>query len=302
MHKIFFKKFFWLLVSCLIAIPVFAYADTWTTINAMALPALDGYVVDFSNTLTSGQVQELRSVAEGYQKETSNELATVLISDRGGNELFDISMKIFRENKIWDKQKNNGILLVIATQEKKIRITVWYGLEWWLPDSAAREVIENYIRPLVNSGDIYGAVKSFYDTVPKYIAGEYTANAAASGQTTNTNAGWWFLAFLYYIIVGIYYKAGKGTIPEKSKKYGKHAAAWAVAWVAWMISAVFGYDPSWIVLLFFGMVMGRWFVAWTTWAWWWGWSSGWWSSRGWWWGGGFSGFGWGSSWWWGAGD
>jgi len=59
-----------------------------------------------------------------------------------------------------------------------------------LPDSAAREVIENYIRPLVNSGDIYGAVKSFYDTVPKYIAGEYTANAAASGQTTNTNAGW----------------------------------------------------------------------------------------------------------------
>lgn len=66
----------------------------------MALPALDGYVVDFSNTLTSGQVQELRSVAEGYQKETSNELATVLIPDRGGNELFDISMKIFRENRI----------------------------------------------------------------------------------------------------------------------------------------------------------------------------------------------------------
>jgi len=103
--------------------------------------------------LSADALQELRSLATIYQAQTSNELAAVLIPNRNGNELFDISMKIFRENKIGDDQKNNGVLLVISTEEKKLRITVGYGLEGVFPDVAASEVIEKYLRPLVNAGD-----------------------------------------------------------------------------------------------------------------------------------------------------
>ena len=56
-------------------------------------------------------------------------MVVVFIPSRNGNELFDIGMKIFSDNKLGQKEKNNGILLVIATEEKKIRIITGYGLE-----------------------------------------------------------------------------------------------------------------------------------------------------------------------------
>lgn len=146
----------------------------------MNLGKLPDYVVDYAGVLSEGATQELRSLAATYQQQTTNELAAVLIPNRNGNELFDISMKLFRENGLGDKQRNNGVLLVISTEEKKIRITVGYGLEGALPDVSASEIIEKYIRPLVNSGDFAGAVKAYYEMTPKYIGGEYTADAATS--------------------------------------------------------------------------------------------------------------------------
>jgi uncharacterized protein len=95
----------------------------------MNLPVATNYVSDFSNVLSADQLHELNTLAQEYENKTSHQLFVALFPHRNGYELFDIGMKIFGDNRIGQKGKDNGLLLVIATEEKKIRIIVGYGLE-----------------------------------------------------------------------------------------------------------------------------------------------------------------------------
>jgi uncharacterized protein len=87
------------------------------------LPKLERYITDFTDTLTTDELNELEAIAENYNEKTTNQLVTVIIPDRQGRELFDIGMKIFNENTIGTRD-NNGLLLLIAKNENKIRIIV----------------------------------------------------------------------------------------------------------------------------------------------------------------------------------
>lgn len=138
-------------------------------INPLGLPKLTGYVEDFSNVLSPTDLAGLRQMAGDYEAKTTVQMAAVLIPNRGGNELFDIGMKVFRDNKLGQKGKNNGILLVIATEEKKIRIITGYGLEGDIPDVLASDFIEKSIRPFVNEGKFGEAVRIFFERTTKAI-------------------------------------------------------------------------------------------------------------------------------------
>ncbi|MEI7563967.1 MAG: TPM domain-containing protein [bacterium] len=95
----------------------------------MNLPKLTQWVTDFSHVLTASQLDELNTIAKDYETQTSNQLVAVVFPSTNDNVLQDIGMKIFTDNTIGQKDKNNGLLLSIVTDEKKIRINVGYGLE-----------------------------------------------------------------------------------------------------------------------------------------------------------------------------
>ncbi len=95
----------------------------------MNLPKFEHFINDYSEVLSSEKKQELESRAKDYETKTTNQVVVTLFGERKGNELIDIGLKAFRENGIGQKDKNNGILLLIATDEKKIRIITGYGLE-----------------------------------------------------------------------------------------------------------------------------------------------------------------------------
>lgn len=139
------------------------------TVDPMNLPKLTEYVEDFSQVLSQEDLAKLRQTARDYETKTTNQMVVVLIPNRNGNELFDIGMKIFSTNQIGQKGKNNGILLVIATEEKKIRIVTGYGLEGDIPDVLASDFIEKNIRPLVNNGKYSEAIQAFFDRTTKAI-------------------------------------------------------------------------------------------------------------------------------------
>lgn len=125
-------------------------------------PKLTQYVEDFSNVLSPEQLATARTRANDYYKSTGEQAVTVLFPNRQGRELADIGLAIYRDNGIGLKKTSNGVLLLIATEEKKIRIVTGYGMEGKLPDVLASKIIENDIRPKVNAGDISGAVGIFY--------------------------------------------------------------------------------------------------------------------------------------------
>lgn len=90
----------------------------------MHLPRFEYFVNDYSQALSQEEFEELNQLAETLETASGYQVVTVLFPHREGNELFDIALKAFNENGIGDKDRNDGLLLAIATEEKKIRIMV----------------------------------------------------------------------------------------------------------------------------------------------------------------------------------
>ena len=198
-------------------------------------------------------------------------------------------MKVFKDNNIGQKKFNNGLLLLISSEEKKIRIVVWYGLEWVYPDLLASQVIENDIRPLVDRGDVVWAIRVFYQRSMQIIGWEIPYSKPSSSRS-GTVADYvpLILGFLLWVLL----KSSLSGI-LKDKKYKKKIVSF------WLISLVIAIFIVFVVyfwaLLFLFLA---WFVWWIIglfpWLRWWGWMSFWWgsfSSFDWWW---FDGGGWDS--------
>ena len=160
-------KKIWLFILWILALV--SNFSSASAIDPMNLPKFEHFVNDYSNVFTEKQRLELGMLAKNIETNSGYQVVTVLFPHREGNELFDIALKAFNENKIWDKERNDGLLLAIATEEKKIRIVVWYGLEWKIPDALASKIIEEIIRPEVKKGNFYEAVEKFYEKLPEYL-------------------------------------------------------------------------------------------------------------------------------------
>lgn len=276
------KKIIWFVIG----IFFLWLCDAQTVVDPMNFSKLDRYVNDFSKVLDEKSLAEINWLAQSYDKITTNQIVTVLFPSRQWNELFDIGMKLFRENKIGQKDKNNGLLLVIATDEKKIRIIVWYGLEGVIPDVKARDIIEEKVRPRVNSGDYAQAVKNFYTASAEAIwTGQWNESMQGSDQDDSEWYGVWLA--LGWLIAVIVFSLSRSTL----------AGAFFLSW----ISSLFAYflDVAWLggdILagflfgLIFTLIM---FSSGGSRGGWWR-SSGWWFSGGWFSGGGWSSGGWGA--------
>ena len=167
------------------------------SINPMELPKFEYFVNDYSNVLTKNEFSELNELAKSIEQGSGHQIVTVLFPHRERNELFDIALKAFNENKIWDKERNDGLLLAIATEEKKIRIVVWYGVEEKIPDLVASQIIEEVIRPEVKKGNFYEAVKKFYEKLPEYLDWQTKKETFESGISLT------FGCCIFYLAISI---------------------------------------------------------------------------------------------------
>ncbi len=262
-----------------------------SSVDPMQLPQLTQWVTDFSDTLSVNQLDELNAIAKNYETESSNQIVAVVFPNRNGNELIDIGMKIFTDNGIGKKDVNNGLLLVISSEEKKIRIIVWYGLEWVYPDLMASQLIENDIRPLVNSGDIAGAIKVFYERSKQIIWWEIPEGYTSSSDESLLYV-FLFLWFLLWLILRLLYKKKK-FFPlwihhSHSQSFWLYIG-WSILIV--ILTAILTqfvvYFIMWVVFgiswVWFGWRWWIWWGGWFGWGFGWGWFSWWW---GWSWGGG----------------
>lgn len=117
-------------------------------------------VVDHTNTLTSEQINSLVSKIEQEKQATGNQIAVLMISSLEDEALEDYSIEVARKWGIGEKDKNNGILLLIAKDDRKLRIEVGYGLEGALPDIRANQIIKQRITPAFRDGDYFAGIDS----------------------------------------------------------------------------------------------------------------------------------------------
>ena len=118
------------------------------------------YVTDNAGLLTETERGQLAGILKDYATKTSNQIMVVTIPSLEQEDLTDFTERLFALNKPGQKDKNNGIILFVALQEKKIRIEVGYGLEEQVPDGKAGTIIREQITPFFKANDYPSGIKS----------------------------------------------------------------------------------------------------------------------------------------------
>ena len=115
-----------------------------------------GYVSDFAGIIPQNRAGALKVLAQELERKTGAEMAIVTVPDLGGENLETYAVDLFEQWGIGKKGKDNGVLILIAVKERKVRLEVGYGLEGIIPDGRAGQIIREQITPAFKAGD-YGA-------------------------------------------------------------------------------------------------------------------------------------------------
>ncbi len=135
-----------------------------------------GRVHDAANILSAQEIETLTQRLSTFEQETSNQIVVALFPSLDGESLEDFSIRLAEQWKIGQKGKDNGIILLIFPNDRKLRIEVGYGLESWVPDVLASRIIENEIKPYFKEGKYYLGIQSGLEALIKASQGAYQAD------------------------------------------------------------------------------------------------------------------------------
>ena len=132
------------------------------------VPPLTGRVVDLAHVLPADVAASLTHDLEAHETKTSNQVAVLILPSLEGEPLESFSHRVGTTWKLGQKGTENGVLLLIALRERKIRIEVGYGLEGTLTDLRSAHIIRQEIVPRFRSGDLPGGIASRSPGHPRY--------------------------------------------------------------------------------------------------------------------------------------
>ena len=191
-------------------------------------PSPPKLVNDFTNTLTQEQIAALENKLVTYDDSTSNQIAVVIIPTTGDYSVEEIALEIIRRWGVGNKDKNNGIVLLIAKDDRKIRIETGYGLEGAVPDITAKSIIDNYITPNFKEGNYYRGLAEGTDAIIRAAAGEYKA-PAGYGSKKKKGIGWTSIIFIIIFLLIAMAGGGRGGGGMMSRRgYGGFGAGWII--------------------------------------------------------------------------
>ena len=152
---------------------------------AAEVPYLTGRVVDDAGVLATPAREAIEALLKAHEERTTNQVVVLTVSSLEGETIEAFAEQVFRKWALGQKGKDNGVLLVIATGDRRMRIEVGYGLEGALTDSAAGSIIRNAIAPAFKAGDYPGGTEAGV----RAILGTLEGDAAAIPADAPGDAG-----------------------------------------------------------------------------------------------------------------
>ena len=165
-------------------------------------------VNDLAHLLNNSEVEQLERKLVALDDSTSNQIAVIIAPSLHGEIIEDVAVNTFREWGIGSKN-NNGVLLLIALEEKKIRIEVGYGLEGAIPDVVAKDIIENDLTPAFKQGTYFVGISKAVDDISKAAVGEYKIKRKKSNNGTSGKSLIIFFIILFIVLM-IVANSGRG--------------------------------------------------------------------------------------------
>lgn len=139
---------------------------------ADAVPKLTRHVTDLTGTLTSAQVDQLDAKLVALEKAKGAQLVVLMVNTTQPQDIDSYSLAVVEANKVGRKGIDDGIMLLVAKNDRQDRIEVGYGLEGAVPDAATARIRREFIEPRFKAGDFYGGIDAGIDALTGLINGE----------------------------------------------------------------------------------------------------------------------------------
>ena len=254
------------------------------------IPALDSPVVDTTGTLDAATRQQLEGQALALQQRKGAQLQVLVVPTTQPEDIAQYAVRVYDQWRLGREKVDDGVLLVVAKDDRRVRIEVGYGLEGAIPDATAIRVIQEYVVPRFRAGDYAGGIVDATAVLTGLIDGEPLPEpmATAPRGERDGGGGWLFALFAAFIVAQVA-RGVLGVAPRGIRGIGTALAAGGVAWL--LSSLLFGGIAA-VFGLLFGLASnsgGR-FAADRGWGGYGGWGGGGGFGGG---GGGFGGGGWG---------
>jgi uncharacterized protein len=170
---------------------------------ALDVPPLTGRVVDLAHVLPPNTVESLTARLKAHEETTSNQVTVLVLPSLEGEPLESYSHRVATTWKLGQKGTDNGVLLLVAMKERKIRIEVGYGLEGALTDARSAQIIRGEIVPRFRAGDAPGGVAAGVDAILKTIEGTYQASDKSAPGLDSDAMGQVVVAVIVGLVIGL---------------------------------------------------------------------------------------------------
>jgi uncharacterized protein len=198
---------------------------------AQTFPKLTGRVVDQADIIPPVEESNLNTQLEQLEKTTGHQLVVATVNSLEGYDVADYGYRLGREWQIGDKEKDDGVVFLIAPNDRKMHIAVGYGLEPVLTDALSGRIIRDTITPKFKAGDMPGGIQDGVNAIAQQIQlppEEAAARAAAADKAERDRAddgnfgGLFFVGFiiLIFFVLPMLSRMGRGKKHRRSRPWG----------------------------------------------------------------------------------
>ncbi|MDQ2657179.1 MAG: YgcG family protein [Bacteroidota bacterium] len=170
----------------------------------------DVRVHDQANALTPAFVNQLEQLLKAYEDSTSNQIAVLIIKTLDGAPIEDYTFQVAEHWKLGQADKDNGVLLFVAIDDRKVRIEVGEGLEGVLPDAICNQIIRNEMAPHFRQNNYAGGIGAAVTSIIRAIGGEYQADQSPGTGRRGRGGSVWGTLIILAIIIFISRMGGGG--------------------------------------------------------------------------------------------
>lgn len=186
MRKIKLKRYSAILLSAVLLILSLSAGVFATKNTPYPTPTSNFFVNDFADCINDSDEQKMQSMAEELYKKTTAQVVCVTVNSLEGEEVRDYALGLGREWEIGSKD-NNGVLLLLSTEDRKIDIEVGYGLEGTLPDGKTGRILDNYAVPHLKNDDFSTGLCEAFSALIGETAKEYGIEIEGTNYVEEVN-------------------------------------------------------------------------------------------------------------------
>jgi uncharacterized protein len=239
--------------ACLAAIALLAVTVPGSAQQLVSVPPLASPVTDLTGTLTPDQVAALDAKLRAFEQAKGSQVAVLIVATTAPESIEQYALRVAEAWKLGRKGVDDGALLLVALQDRKVRIEVGYGLEGALPDAIANRIIDEDVVPQFRRGDFHGGIATATDRMMRVIDGEPLPAPVSRAPSQDIPGLLGLLPFLFILaLVG-------GSILRRmfGRVGGALATGGVVGFLTWLLIGILGLAfGAGVVAFIFALIGG----------------------------------------------